>query len=213
MALVRGIMPYSVMNSPLDEDRPLAFFWKYADKLRFANPASVLGLFVNIRNVLIVGVSADQRYGPLYNQGIAQVVYNGLVKNGYRLGSGTPITFIGYSGGGQMACACAPYLKRALSAPIDAISLGGALSAPTATFLSLSISTTWWERRTASSALGRLCFPVAGRYFPCPTGTGGKRRGKVTIIPMGPVGASGARGHSRPPAGAGRWAQFPHPDH
>jgi hypothetical protein len=78
---------------------------------------SVLGLLVNIRNVLIVGVSADKRYGPLYNQGIAQVVYNGLVKNGYQVGSGTPVTFIGYSGGGQMSCACAPYLKRALSAP------------------------------------------------------------------------------------------------
>jgi hypothetical protein len=77
IGLIRGIMPYSVMNSPLDEDRPLSFFWKYADKLRFANPASILGLVVNFRNILIVGVSADQRYGPLYNQGIAQVVYNG----------------------------------------------------------------------------------------------------------------------------------------
>ncbi|MEM6435030.1 MAG: CAAX protease, partial [Cyanobacteria bacterium P01_D01_bin.115] len=113
VALVRGIMPYSVMNKPLDEDRTLSFFWRYADQLRFANPSSLLGLIVNIRNVLIVGVSADRRYGPLYNQGIAQIVLSGLLKNGYRLGSGTPVTFIGYSGGGQMSCANAPFLKRA----------------------------------------------------------------------------------------------------
>ncbi|MFM7324367.1 MAG: CAAX protease, partial [Nodosilinea sp.] len=81
VALIRGIMPYSVMNVPLDQNRPLAFLWRYADRLRFANPASLLGLLVNIRNVLIVGVSADKRYGPLYNQGIGQVIYDGLVKN------------------------------------------------------------------------------------------------------------------------------------
>lgn len=187
MALVRGIMPYSVMNSPLDEDRPLAFFWKYADKLRFANPASVLGLFVNIRNVLIVGVSADQRYGPLYNQGIAQVVYNGLVKNGYRLGSGTPITFIGYSGGGQMACACAPYLKRALSAPIDAISLGGVISA-NSDILKLEHLYHLVGEKDSVERIGPIMFPGRWPVFPLSYWNRGKRRGKVTIIPMGPVG-------------------------
>jgi predicted Abi (CAAX) family protease len=187
MALVRGIMPYSVMNSPLDEDRPLAFFWKYADKLRFANPASVLGLFVNIRNVLIVGVSADQRYGPLYNQGIAQVVYNGLVKNGYQLGSGTPVTFIGYSGGGQMSCACAPYLKKALSAPVDTISLGGVISA-NSNILNLEHLYHLVGEKDTVERIGPIMFPGRWPIFPLSYWNRAKRRGKVTIIPMGPVG-------------------------
>ncbi len=79
-ALVRGLMVYSVLNTPLDQNRPLSFLWKLADRNRYTNPADILGMLVNLRNVIMVAVSADKRYGPLYNQGIAQVVYNGLIK-------------------------------------------------------------------------------------------------------------------------------------
>jgi predicted Abi (CAAX) family protease len=187
VALIRGIMPYSVMNAPLDEDRPLAFLWRYADKLRFANPMSVLGLLVNIRNVLIVGVSADKRYGPLYNQGIAQVVFNGLVKNGYQVGSGTPVTFIGYSGGGQMSCANAPYLKRALGAPIDVISLGGVISA-NINILKLEHLYHLVGEKDVVEKLGPKIFPGRWKVFPLSYWNRAKRRGKISFISMGPVG-------------------------
>ena len=59
-------MVYSVRNKPLNQDRPLAWLWTLADRNRYANPADWLGLLVNLRNVIIVGVSADQRYGPLF---------------------------------------------------------------------------------------------------------------------------------------------------
>ena len=187
VALVRGIMPYSVMNAPLDEDRPLAFLWRYADKLRFANPMSILGLLVNIRNILIVGVSADKRYGPLYNQGMAQVVYNGLVKNGYPLESGIPITFIGYSGGGQMSCASAPYLKRALGAPVDVISLGGVMSA-NINLLKLEHLYHLVGEQDTVERIGPKMFPGRWKIFPLSYWNRAKRRGKISIIPMGPVG-------------------------
>mgnify|MGYP001792671370 FL=1 len=187
VALVRGIMPYSVMNKPLDEDRTLSFFWRYADQLRFANPASLLGLIVNIRNVLIVGVSADRRYGPLYNQGIAQIVLSGLLKNGYRLGSGTPVTFIGYSGGGQMSCANAPFLKRAIAAPIDVISIGGVISA-NSNFLKLEHLHHLVGEKDDVERLGPLMFPGRWKLFPLSFWNRAQRLGKITIIPMGPVG-------------------------
>lgn len=78
MVLIRGLMMYSVLNKPLDQDRPLALIWRLADKMRWRNPAALLGLMLNLRNVFIVAVSADQRYGPIYNQGIAQVLAGGL---------------------------------------------------------------------------------------------------------------------------------------
>lgn len=187
VALVRGIMPYSVMNAPLDEDRPLAFLWRLADKLRFANPMSILGLLVNIRNVLIVGVSADKRYGPLYNQGIAQVVFNGLVKNGYQLESGTPVTFIGYSGGGQMSCACAPYLKRALGAPVDVISLGGVISA-NINLLKLEHLYHLVGEKDVVERIGPKMFPGRWQLFPLSYWNRAKRRGKISFLSMGPVG-------------------------
>ncbi|MGF1517073.1 MAG: CAAX protease [Nodosilinea sp.] len=187
VALIRGIMPYSVMNAPLNEDRPLSFLWRYADKLRFANPMSVLGLLVNIRNVLVVGVSADKRYGPLYNQGIAQVVFNGLVKNGYQIGSGTPVTLIGYSGGGQMSCASAPYLKRALGAPIDVISLGGVMSA-NINLLKLEHLYHLSGEKDVVEKLGPKIFPGRWKIFPLSYWNRAKRRGKISFISLGPVG-------------------------
>lgn len=187
VALIRGIIPYSVMNAPLNQDRPLAFFWRFADRLRLANPRSVLGLMVNLRNILIVGVSADKRYGPLYNQGIAQVVFNGLVNNGYPLDSGTPVTFIGYSGGGQMACACAPYLKRAIGAPVDVISLGGVISA-NINILQLEHLYHLVGQNDTVETLGPVMFPGRWSLFPLSYWNRGKRRGKITFISLGPVG-------------------------
>ncbi|NJR57818.1 MAG: hypothetical protein HC769_02500 [Cyanobacteria bacterium CRU_2_1] len=81
---VQGLMMYSVFNKPLNQDRPLAWLWRLADKMRWENPMALLGLMVNLRNAWIVAVSADKRYGPIYNQGIAQVLYNGLLERGYQ---------------------------------------------------------------------------------------------------------------------------------
>ena len=40
-------------------------------------------------------VSADRCYGPIYNFGTAEVIRDGLLRQGYRVGSGKPVTIIG----------------------------------------------------------------------------------------------------------------------
>ncbi|GET35643.1 hypothetical protein MiSe_03850 [Microseira wollei NIES-4236] len=75
--------------------------------------------------ILIVSVSADLPYGPIYNRGIAQVMYESLINHRYIPRSSIPVTLIGFSGGGQIAMGWAAFLKEALDAPIDIISLGG----------------------------------------------------------------------------------------
>lgn len=185
--LIQGLMMYSVLNKPLDEDRPLAFFWKFADKVRWQNPASLLGLILNLRNVFIVGVSADKRYGPIYNQGIAQVLYRGLLERGYQPGSGIPITLVGYSGGGEMSAAAAPYLKRATGAPIDIISLGGVMSANN-NFLKLEHLYHLYGEKDSVQRLGPILFPGRWKAFPLSYWNRAKRLGKITFLSMGPVG-------------------------
>ncbi|MGB3493172.1 MAG: hypothetical protein WBA57_10615 [Elainellaceae cyanobacterium] len=187
VALIRGIIPYSVLNNPLDEDRPLAFLWKAADKARVANPAAILGFLVNLRNTIIVSVSADKRYGPLYNQGITQVVYNGLLKNGYRPDSGIPITLIGFSGGGQMACACAPLLKRILNAPLEVISLAGVMSG-NCDILQLEHLYHFVGDKDPVERLGPVLFPGRWPLFFLSFWNRAKRRGKISIFSMGPLG-------------------------
>jgi predicted Abi (CAAX) family protease len=187
VALIRGLVAYSVLNNPLNEDRPLALLWQLADKSRLANPAGLLGMIVNLRNILIVSVSADRRYGPLYNQGIAQVMYNALINNGYQPGSGIPVTLIGFSGGGQMSAAAAPFLKRALSAPIDVISLGGVISG-NCDILKLEQLYHLAGEKDSVERLGPIMFPGRWKLFWLSYWNRAKRLGNISIISLGPVG-------------------------
>jgi predicted Abi (CAAX) family protease len=125
--LIRDIMPYSVNNLPLTIGRPLARFWKWIDRTEIKE----LGVLILLRNMFQVAVSVDSRYGPIYNRGAAQVIIKSLLDRGYRVGSGTPVTLIGYSGGGQVALGAIPYLKKVLAAPLEVISLAGVLSGNT----------------------------------------------------------------------------------
>jgi predicted Abi (CAAX) family protease len=197
MELVQGLMMYSVMNRPLDQDRPLAFVWRLADKMRWSNPAAILGLMLNVRNMFIVAVSADKRYGPIYNQGIAQVLYDGITKRGYQPGSGIPITLIGYSGGGQMSVASAPYLKRATGAPIDAISLGGVMSANN-NLLKLEHLYHLVGSKDFVEGAGPVLFPGRRKWFPLSYWNRAMRRGKITVLSMEGVGHQVPGGYMDP---------------
>jgi predicted Abi (CAAX) family protease len=187
MKLIRGLVVYSVLNRPLDDDPILAWFWDFIDKIRFAQPSSVLGMLVNIRNVMIVAVSADSRYGPIYNYGIAKVLYDGLIANGYRPGSGMPVTLIGYSGGGQMSAAAAGFLQRALDAPIDVISLGGVISG-SARVLDLEHLYHLVGDKDGVERLGPILFWSRWRIFWLTYWNRALRRGRISRISLGPVG-------------------------
>lgn len=199
MELVQGLMMYSVLNRPLDEDRPLAFLWRLADKVRWSNPAALLGLLVNLRNVIIVAVSSDKRYGPIYNQGIAQVIFDGLMERGYQLNSGVPITLIGYSGGGEMSVAAAPYLKRSIGAPIDVISIGGVMSANN-NILKLEQLYHIVGDKDIVERLGPMMFPGRWKIFPLSYWNRSKRKGNITILSAGPVGHQVPGGYMDPVA-------------
>lgn len=199
MALVRGLMMYSVLNKPLDEDRPLAFLWRRADKARWTNPTALLGIIVNLRNVLIVAVSSDKRYGPIYNQGIAQVIFDGLIQRGYQPGSGVPITLIGYSGGGEMSIAAGPYLKRAIGAPIDVISVGGVMSANN-NILKLEHLYHVVGEKDSVERLGPIMFPGRWKLFSLSYWNRAKRKGKITVMSAGPVGHQVPGGYMDPNA-------------
>jgi hypothetical protein len=123
IAIIRGIMPYSVLHLSLtSSERSFAWFWRFLDQKRQGSPSRIISFLINIHNILIVSVSADLPYGPIYNRGIAQVMYESLINHGYKHGSGIPVTLIGFSGGRQIAMGSAAFVKEALDAPIDIIS-------------------------------------------------------------------------------------------
>jgi len=185
--LLRGLMVYSVLNKPLEEDPIWSGFWTIVDKLRFANPASILGMFVNLRNVIIVAVSADSRYGPIYNYGIAKLLYDGLIADGYRVGSNVPVTLMGYSGGGQMSVASASLLKRAIGAPVEVISLGGVMSG-TSDFLDLMMLHHLVGEKDGVERLGPVFFASRWKIVWNSYWNRALRVGLIKITSLGPVG-------------------------
>ena len=195
--LIKGIMPYSVLNRPLTERRILSFFWRLADRFQMTASGGILGALIgatiNIRNVLVVMVSADQRYGPIYNRGTAQVICNSLLHYGYDPGSGIPITLLGYSGGGQMAVGAAPYLRRALKAPIDVISLSGVISG-NQNLLELEHLYYLVGDKDIFEKEGPIFFPRRWKLFFLSYWNRAKQRGKISFISLGPVGHNGILG-------------------
>jgi hypothetical protein len=187
MRLLRGIMAYSVVNRPLDDDPMYARFWKLIERLRAGAKTAIIGMFINIRNVMIVAVSADKRYGPLYNLGIAQVIYDDLLACGYQKHSGIPITMIGYSGGGQMCAETAPLLKSALGAPIEIISLAGVMTG-TAPFLKIDNIHHLFGSKDIVEPFGPIMFSSRWKIARTSNWNRAMRHGKISITHLGPVG-------------------------
>ncbi len=186
IALVKGLIPYSVLNRSLTEDRPLAFFWRAVETLT-QRLGPWVGMIINIRNILIVAVSADQRFGPIYNQGVAQQVYASLLQHGYPSTGGIPLTLIGYSGGGQIAMGILPFLRQALGAPVEVISLAGVISG-NSRVLDAEQLYHLVGRKDPLERLGPIMFPRRWAIAPLSYWNRAKRKGKITFISLGPVG-------------------------
>src|SRR5699024_1791582 len=102
--VVSDVFPYAVDNRGLLQ-RTTVWLWSRLDRWR-RRSVRVVPWLINLRNIAQVLVSADPRYGPTHNIGLAQEVWRSLQRHGYLPGSGTPVTLIGFSGGGQMALGC-----------------------------------------------------------------------------------------------------------
>ncbi len=127
--IIADVFPYSPSGVHLiASPRSFEKMWRWLQKLKLQGRRSLLSTLINLRNVYQVMISADHRYGPIYNQGAAQAIETALLGAGYAPNSGAPITIIGYSGGAQIAVGAVTFLKARLSAPIDVISIGGVIA-------------------------------------------------------------------------------------
>lgn len=123
---VREVFPYSAANKDLAGDRFLAPLWEAAESGEgWFKEADVL---IKLRNLSRFAISADERYGKIYNRGIADTIIN-------RMNAVHPIPtsqtqsldviLIGISGGAQVALGAIPYLEDWLDARLIVISTGG----------------------------------------------------------------------------------------
>ncbi len=123
---VRDVFPYSVANEGLGGERFLAPVWRAIEEADgWLGNADFL---INIRNLWRFAISADDRYGEVYNLGIANTIIN-------RMNAAYPIPkhpkerlkliLIGTSGGAQVALGAVSYLDQWLNAQLIVLSVGG----------------------------------------------------------------------------------------
>ncbi|PPT07823.1 hypothetical protein CKA32_003997 [Geitlerinema sp. FC II] len=191
--LVKGIISYSVTNRPIGEGSLFSLWWRVVESLTQRNPANPIGFVVNARNIVAVAVSADPRYGPIQNQGVAQVLFESLLRYGYPIGSRTPITLIGYSGGGQMSMGAVSFLKQATQAPIEVISLAGVISGNTGAMTVERLYHLAGEKDFVEK-LGAAIFPGRWPLAFLSNWNRAKRRGRIAFVSLGEVGHNGETG-------------------
>lgn len=190
-AVILGdLMPYSVRNVGLMDERVLARFWRRMFEYKLKGTHSLIAFSINIRNLFQVLVAADPRYGRMYGRGEAQVILTSLLQAGYRPGSGVPITIIGYSGGVQIGLAAAPFLKRALGAPLTMISLAGVMASEAG----LDVLDRLYHLEGSADRIpsyGRALFPGRWRMVRGSHWNKLRRSGRLVTVPMGPMRHNG----------------------
>lgn len=125
---VADVFPYSVSNKSLGGQRLLAPIWRFADQAQGVLGSA--GVLIKIRNLWRFAISADSRYGTIYNQGIANAIIERMnAVHPIPRDSNQPIKIIliGTSGGVEVALNAVHYLKQGLDTQtkIIVVSIGG----------------------------------------------------------------------------------------
>lgn len=189
--ILGDLMPYSVRNVGLLEGRVFKRFWRRMFEFKVEGRHPLLAFSINIRNLFQVLVAADPRYGRMYGRGEAQIILTSLLRAGYEPGSRVPITILGYSGGVQIGLAAAPFLKRALGAPLAMVSLAGVMASEAG----LDVLDRFYQLEGSADnvpAYGRLLFPGRWPIMRNSHWNRLRRTGRLVEVPMGPMKHNGA---------------------
>lgn len=194
--VIDNIFPYSVNNLPLTGQPIFAGLWRWALRRKLSRHwlEGLAGYLINVRNMWQVAISIDKRYGPIYNQAMAQVIINALVQHGYDLDARRPVIIIGYSGAGQIAVGTATYLKEELNAPIFVISMGGIFGSD-AGLLAADHVYHLYGSRDRPQRLGKILFPGRWPIFFYSDWNRAVRMGRVSEIVLGSISHAGATGY------------------
>jgi hypothetical protein len=194
--VIDNIFPYSVNNLPLTGQPIFAGLWQWALRRKLSRHwlERLAGYLINLRNMWQVAISIDKRYGPIYNQSMAQVIVNTLLRYGYDLDARCPIILVGYSGAGQIAVGTATYLKEELSAPVFVISMGGIFGSD-AGLLAADHVYHLYGTKDRPQKLGKILFPGRWPFFFYSTWNRAVRMGRVSEICLGSISHAGHTGY------------------
>lgn len=191
--VVTDVFPYAAGGTGLTGQRLFARLWRLLYRMRIRGGNALTNL-VNIRNLFQVLVSADPRYGPVFNYGTSRQVMLGLLRAGYRPEDRRPVFLLGSSGGGQIAVGAAPYLKETLGSPLEVVSLGGVISSDQG-LRDLEHLTHVHGDIDGIQALGGRVFPSRWPTAPRSDWNRALKAGRIEKIAIGPIKHQGTGGY------------------
>jgi hypothetical protein len=196
LVVIIDVFAYSVNNLSMTSQRELGWFWAWVNQVRLkrGSPLKQAGELIYLRNVLHIAVSADWRYGPIYNYGVAEMILQGLARHGYQFGSGTPVSILGYSGGGQIALATAGFVQATLRVPVQVISLAGVMNS-SRSLDTITALTHLYGSADRGQRLGQLIFPSRWPIFAGTHWGRAMAAGRIRMRCLGPMGHSGRRSY------------------
>lgn len=182
--VIDDVFPYSVNNLALTKQPIFASFWQKVLRWKLRGPR-LAGNLINLRNIFQICISADSRYGPMYNQGIAEVLLHGLTRYQFDPNGKNPIFVVASSGAAQIALGACTYLKERVNVPVYVISVGGVFGSDPGLLAADHIYHLCGDRDSAV----RWSYLDAGRW---PINRGSiwnraLRQGKVSLISLGNV--------------------------
>lgn len=192
--MVWRIYPYSVANTALTQGRLLSRLWRRLALWKVEKrPLRSLAFLINLRNAFQVFVSADRRYGPVFNLAIAEQIAAALIRNGYQPANRRPVTLLGWSGGAQIAAGAAYYLA-ALGMPVRILSMAGILGSDPGLDRALDI----WHMKGDTDkvpAIGAVLSMGRWRIFPDSEWNRARRDGRLKLVSMGNLRHTGPGGY------------------
>lgn len=184
--IINDVYPFSVTNNPLTGERMFGWLWRKIHEKRKTITGGILASFIFARNLFNVAVSADPRYGPINNAGVAREIAKSLYRRDYPLEGDIPVVTMGWSGGGQIAVGVAPFLRLGMDAPVYVVSIGGVLTDdPGIAFVEHLWHLQGEEDRFP--LIGDILFPGRWPFIKNSAWNRFKRAGKLTVITPGPM--------------------------
>lgn len=200
---VPDVFPYSAANESLGGRRVLAPLWQAIEQADgWLGNADVL---IKIRNLWRFAISADDRYGPVYNRGIASAILD-------RMNAAHPIPaavgqtslprrdqplkliLIGTSGGVQVALGAAEYLEQWLRIQPIVVSVGGDFSGGNG-FEAIQHLYHLQGQRDWIEDLSQFLFPTRWPWVARSPFNQARLAGKYTVLMSGPHTHDGREGY------------------
>jgi len=192
--IVSNVFPYSPSGTPLLRGpRLFKQGWEILHRLRLTR-VGFLTQIVNLRNFFQVLVSADERYGPIFNFGAAAVIAKALREAGFKPNDSTEIFLIGFSGGAQVAVGAAAYLRAWARADVSVISLGGVMASVPGLDDVKRLYHLYGDRDRVQR-LGGLFFPERWRVFAHSAWNRAREQGRIQLVELGPMRHAGRNGY------------------